>query len=83
MIQLIGNDGIVRVRSSDGGITAGQDASRMQLFRELRNGSRLGTYRESSPARQTRSILSYRVRRGHPLIVRSASARRRCSRRRR
>lgn len=69
MIQLIGNDGIVRVRSSDEGITAGQDASRMQLFREIRNGSRLGTYRAASPADGVRRIVSYRVLDGYPLIV--------------
>jgi PAS domain S-box-containing protein len=69
MIQLIGDDGIVRVRSSDEGITAGQDASGMHLFQELRGGSRLGTYGEVSPFDEVRRIVSYRVVEGHPLVV--------------
>jgi diguanylate cyclase (GGDEF)-like protein/PAS domain S-box-containing protein len=69
VIQLIGNDGIVRVRSSDEGISAGQDASSMKLFQDLRDGSRLGTYSESSPFDQVRRIVSYRVVEGHPLVV--------------
>ena len=42
VIELIGNDGIVRVRSGDEGITAGQDASGMKLFQDLRDGSGSG-----------------------------------------
>ena len=69
IIELIGNDGIVRVRSSDEGISAGQDASGMKLFQDLRDGSRLGTYSAVSPIDQVRRIVSYRVVEGHPLVV--------------
>ena len=69
VIQLIGADGVVRVRSSDSGISAGQDASGMQLFREIREGRQLGTYVEVSPIDQVRRIVSYRVVEGRPLIV--------------
>ena len=69
VIELIGNDGIVRVRSSDDGISAGQDASGMKLFQDLRDGSRLGTYSAVSPIDQVRRIVSYRVVEGHPLVV--------------
>jgi hypothetical protein len=69
VIQLIGADGIVRVRSSDAGITAGHDASGMRWFQEIRNGRQLGTYLEASPLDQVRRIVSYRVVEGRPLIV--------------
>ena len=69
VIELIGNDGIVRVRSSDEGISAGQDASGMKLFQDLRDGSRLGTYSAVSPFDRVRRIVSYRIVEGHPLVV--------------
>jgi len=69
VIKLIGSDGIVRVRSGDAGITAGQDASGMRLFQDLRARVRLGTYSEASPFDQVRRIVSYRVVEGRPLIV--------------
>ena len=69
VIELIGNDGIVRVRSGDEGITAGQDASGMKLFQDLRDGSRLGTYSAVSPIDQVRRIVRYRAVEGHPLVV--------------
>ena len=69
VIQLIGADGIVRVHSSGAGITAGQDASGMKLFQEIRDGKQLGTHPEASPMDQVRRVVSYRVVEGRPLIV--------------
>jgi len=69
VIQLIGADGIVRVHSSGAGITAGQDASGMKLFQEIRGGKQLGTHPEASPIDQVRRVVSYRVVEGRPLVV--------------
>jgi diguanylate cyclase (GGDEF)-like protein/PAS domain S-box-containing protein len=69
VIQLIGDDGIVRVRSSDDGTSAGQNVSGAKLFRDFRAGHRRGTYNESSPLDAERSIVSYRAVEGQPLVV--------------